>query len=168
MNTVTTTDGTTIYFKDWGPRSAQPVVFHHGWPLTGDDSDAQMFFSLEKGYRVIAHDRRGHDRSSQVSDGHDMDHYAVESIDRTWMITLRSDVGPFGTMDRMGLGVVHHVAKLIGQTNPDAQKPDYARYLDQHFIQKSRLGVASGQGFYSYPNPSYAQPGFISTDLPAS
>jgi non-heme chloroperoxidase len=78
MSTITTTDGTTIYYKDWGRKEAQPIVFHHGWPLSGDDWDAQMLFFLDKGYRVIAIDRRGHGRSSQVSDGHDMDHYAAD------------------------------------------------------------------------------------------
>ncbi|GAB4395005.1 MAG: alpha/beta hydrolase [Kiloniellaceae bacterium] len=73
---VTTKDGVEIFFKDWG--SGQPIVFHHGWPLSGDDWDAQMLFFLHKGYRVIAHDRRGHGRSSQVGDGHDMDHYAAD------------------------------------------------------------------------------------------
>ena len=76
--TVTTKDGVRIYFKDWGPKAAQPVVFHHGWPLSSDDWDAQMLYFLAKGYRVLAHDRRGHGRSSQVSDGHDMDHYAAD------------------------------------------------------------------------------------------
>jgi non-heme chloroperoxidase len=71
-------DGTAIFFKDWGPKSAQPIVFHHGWPLSGDDWDTQMLFFLGKGFRVIAHDRRGHGRSAQVSDGHDMDHYAAD------------------------------------------------------------------------------------------
>lgn len=75
---VTASDGTQIFFKDWGPRDAQPIVFHHGWPLSGDDWDNQMLFFLGKGYRVIAHDRRGHGRSAQVSDGHDMDHYAAD------------------------------------------------------------------------------------------
>lgn len=78
MNHVTTTDGVEIFYKDWGPKNAQPLVFHHGWPLSADDWDAQMLFFLGKGYRVIAHDRRGHGRSSQVSDGHDMDHYAAD------------------------------------------------------------------------------------------
>ena len=78
MNTVTTKDGTTIFFKDWGAKDAQPIVFHHGWPLSGDDWDAQMLFFLAEGYRVVAHDRRGHGRSSQVADGHDMDHYAAD------------------------------------------------------------------------------------------
>jgi non-heme chloroperoxidase len=79
MTTVTTQDGVEIFYKDWGPRDAQPIVFHHGWPLTADDWDTQMLFFLSKGYRVIAHDRRGHGRSTQVSDGHDMDHYAADT-----------------------------------------------------------------------------------------
>jgi len=73
-NTVTTKDGVEIFYKDWG--SGTPIVFSHGWPLSADDWDAQMMFFLGQGYRVIAHDRRGHGRSSQVADGHDMDHYA--------------------------------------------------------------------------------------------
>ncbi|WP_374864554.1 alpha/beta fold hydrolase [Brucella cytisi] len=75
---VVTKDGVAIFYKDWGPKDAQPVVFHHGWPLSGDDWDNQMLFFLGKGFRVIAHDRRGHGRSAQVSDGHDMDHYAAD------------------------------------------------------------------------------------------
>jgi non-heme chloroperoxidase len=74
MGTVTTTDGTEIFYKDWG--SGQPLVFSHGWPLSADDWDTQMLFFLLHGYRVIAHDRRGRGRSTQTSDGHDMDHYA--------------------------------------------------------------------------------------------
>ena len=79
MNTITTKDGTEIYYKDWGPKDAQPIVFHHGWPLSADDWDAQMLFFVGHGYRTIAHDRRGHGRSAQVSDGHDMDHYAADA-----------------------------------------------------------------------------------------
>jgi non-heme chloroperoxidase len=79
MTFVTTKDGTNIFYKDWGPKNAQPIVFHHGWPLSSDDWDAQMLFFLAQGFRVIAHDRRGHGRSSQVSDGHDMDHYAADA-----------------------------------------------------------------------------------------
>src|SRR6267142_2044441 len=78
MSTITVKDRTTIYYKDWRPRNAQPLAFHHGWPLSADDWDTQMLYLLEKGYRVIAHDRRGHGRSTQVSDGHDMDHYAAD------------------------------------------------------------------------------------------
>ncbi|BBX69888.1 alpha/beta fold hydrolase [Mycolicibacterium psychrotolerans] len=74
MPTITTSDGVQIYYKDWG--SGQPIVFSHGWPLSADDWDAQLMFFLGQGYRVVAHDRRGHGRSEQVADGHDMDHYA--------------------------------------------------------------------------------------------
>ena len=87
MAFVTTKDGVNIYYKDWGPKEAQPIVFHHGWPLSADDWDNQMLFFLAEGFRVIAIDRRGHGRSDQVSEGHDMDHYAsdasavVESLD---------------------------------------------------------------------------------------
>lgn len=76
MQSITTKDGTEIFYKDWG--SGQPIVFHHGWPLSGDDWDAQMMFFLEQGYRVIAHDRRGHGRSSQTATGNDMDTYAAD------------------------------------------------------------------------------------------
>ncbi|MFC5268758.1 alpha/beta fold hydrolase [Kribbella qitaiheensis] len=74
MGTITTSDGTEIFYKDWG--TGQPIVFSHGWPLSADDWDNQMLFFLQQGYRVIAHDRRGHGRSTQTADGHDMDHYA--------------------------------------------------------------------------------------------
>jgi non-heme chloroperoxidase len=79
MATITTSDGAEIFYKDWGPRDAQPIVFHHGWPLSADDWDAQMLFFLAHGYRVVAHDRRGHGRSSQIATGHDMDHYAADA-----------------------------------------------------------------------------------------
>jgi non-heme chloroperoxidase len=78
MTTIKTKDGTTIFYKDWGPRSAQPIVFHHGWPLSADDWDNQMMFFLNEGFRVIAHDRRGHGRSSQTDGGNDMDTYAAD------------------------------------------------------------------------------------------
>ena len=92
MPTITTTDGVEIFFKDWGPKDAQPIVFHHGWPLSSDDWDAQMLFFVGKGYRVIAHDRRGHGRSSQVSDGHDMDHYAADAAAVMAHLDLRNAV----------------------------------------------------------------------------
>jgi len=79
MNMITVKDGTQIFFKDWGPKNAQPIVFHHGWPLSSDDWDNQMLFFLSNGYRVVAHDRRGHGRSSDVGTGHDMDHYAADA-----------------------------------------------------------------------------------------
>jgi non-heme chloroperoxidase len=79
VGTIVTKDGVEIFYKDWGPQDAQPLVFHHGWPLSADDWDAQLLYFLGKGYRVVAHDRRGHGRSSQVSEGHDMDHYAADA-----------------------------------------------------------------------------------------
>ena len=90
MTTVTTRDGVQIFYKDWGPRTAQPIFFHHGWPLSSDDWDAQMLYFVGKGYRVIAHDRRGHGRSSQVSDGHDMDHYAADVAAVVEQLDLRN------------------------------------------------------------------------------
>ncbi|HWL69728.1 MAG TPA: alpha/beta hydrolase [Geminicoccus sp.] len=92
MATVTTKDGVEIFFKDWGPKDAQPIMFHHGWPLSSDDWDAQMLFFLANGYRVIAHDRRGHGRSSQVGTGHDMDHYAADASALTEHLDLRNAV----------------------------------------------------------------------------
>jgi non-heme chloroperoxidase len=92
MSTIATKDGTQIFFKDWGSRDAQPIVFHHGWPLCSDDWDAQMLFFVRHGYRVVAHDRRGHGRSSQVSDGHDMDHYAADAAAVVEHLDLRNAV----------------------------------------------------------------------------
>ncbi|BFO18687.1 hypothetical protein SHKM778_50750 [Streptomyces sp. KM77-8] len=92
MGTVTTPDGTTIFYKDWGPRDGQPIVFHHGWPLSADDWDNQMLFFLSHGYRVIAHDRRGHGRSSQTSSGHEMDTYAADVAALAGALELRDAV----------------------------------------------------------------------------
>ena len=92
MSTVTTNDGATIFYKDWGPKNAQPIVFHHGWPLSADDWDTQMMYFLGNGYRVVAHDRRGHGRSSQVSDGHDMDHYAADAAAVVAHLDLRDAI----------------------------------------------------------------------------
>jgi non-heme chloroperoxidase len=92
MGFVTTDDDVQIFYKDWGPKDAQPIVFHHGWPLSSDDWDAQMLFFLSKGYRVVAHDRRGHGRSSQVADGHDIDHYATDAFAVAEALDLRNAV----------------------------------------------------------------------------
>ena len=92
MPFVTTSDGVEIFYKDWGPKDAQPIMFHHGWPLSADDWDAQMLFFVEHGYRVVAHDRRGHGRSAQVSDGHDMDHYAADALAVAEALDLRKAV----------------------------------------------------------------------------
>jgi non-heme chloroperoxidase len=92
MGFVTTDDGVRLFVKDWGPKDAQPIVFHHGWPLSSDDWDAQMLFFLSHGYRVVAHDRRGHGRSEQVADAHDMDHYAADAFAVAKALDLRNAV----------------------------------------------------------------------------
>ncbi len=90
MSTITTRDGTEIFYKDWG--AGRPIVFHHGWPLSADDWDNQMLFFLGKGYRVIAHDRRGHGRSSQTATGHDMDTYASDVAELAAALDLRDAI----------------------------------------------------------------------------
>src|SRR3954466_9024983 len=90
MSKITVQDGTEIYYKDWG--TGQPIVFHHGWPLSGDDWDAQMMFFLDHGFRVIAHDRRGHGRSSQTPNGHNMDTYAADVAELTKALDLKNAV----------------------------------------------------------------------------
>jgi non-heme chloroperoxidase len=92
MGFVTTDDGIQIFYKDWGPKDAQPIVFHHGWPLSSDDWDAQMLFFLSKAYRVVAHDRRGHGRSEQVAEGHDIDHYAADAFAVAKALDLKNAV----------------------------------------------------------------------------
>ena len=105
MPTIKTKDGVEIFYKDWG--SGQPIVFSHGWPLSADDWDTQMLFFLKQGYRVVAHDRRGHGRSTQVGDGHDMDHYADD---------LAAIVANLGLKDAIHVGhstggVAHYLAR---------------------------------------------------------
>ena len=92
MNAITTADGTSIFYKDWGRRDAQAIVFHHGWPLSADDWDAQMLFFLHQGFRVIAHDRRGHGRSSQTDVGNDMDTYVADVIALTDHLDLQGAI----------------------------------------------------------------------------
>ncbi len=107
MPYVTTSDGVEIFYKDWG--EGQPIVFSHGWPLSSDDWDNQMLFFLDKGYRVIAHDRRGHGRSTQVGSGHDMDHYADDLAAVTEHLDL-DDVIHIGHSTGGG-EVVHYLAR---------------------------------------------------------
>jgi non-heme chloroperoxidase len=92
MATITTSDGTGLFYKDWGPKDAQPIMFHHGWPLSADDWDNQMLFFLSHGYRVIAHDRRGHGRSDQTDAGHDMDTYAADVMAIVEALDLRDAI----------------------------------------------------------------------------
>jgi non-heme chloroperoxidase len=107
MPTITTKDGVEIFYKDWG--SGQPIVFSHGWPLSADDWDNQMMFFLGKGYRVIAHDRRGHGRSTQVADGHDMDHYADDLAALTAHMDLKDAIHVGHSTG--GGEVVHYLAR---------------------------------------------------------
>jgi non-heme chloroperoxidase len=109
MSTITTRDGTAIFYKDWGPRDAQAIVFHHGWPLSADDWDNQMMVFLEQGFRVIAHDRRGHGRSSQTDHGNEMDTYAADVAELTDALDLK---GAIHVGHSTGGGeVAHYVAR---------------------------------------------------------
>lgn len=92
MTMITTKDGTQIFYKDWGPKDAQPIVFHHGWPLSADDWDNQMMFFLGKGFRVVAHDRRGHGRSTQTDTGNEMDTYAADVAELVAKLDLRNAI----------------------------------------------------------------------------
>jgi non-heme chloroperoxidase len=132
MPYVTTADGTEIFYKDWGPRDATPIVFHHGWPLSADDWDAQMMFFLGHGYRVIAHDRRGHGRSTQTDGGNEMDTYAADVAALTDHLDLK---GAIHVGHSTGGGeVIHYVARakpgrvakavLIGAVPPVMVKSD--------------------------------------------
>lgn len=172
MSTITTTDGTQIYYKDWGPRNAQPIVFHHGWPLSADDWDAQMLFFLGHGYRVIAFDRRGHGRSSQVADGHDMDHYAadvaavVDHLDIQNSIHVGHSTGGGEATRYVARHGTERVAKLvlIGAVPPIMlQTPNNPTGLPAEVFDGFRqqlaanrsefyLNVASGP-FYGYNRP---------------
>ncbi|MER2253302.1 alpha/beta hydrolase [Methylorubrum podarium] len=120
MATVTTQDGTEIFYKDWGPKDAQPIMFHHGWPLSSDDWDAQMLFFVGQGFRVVAHDRRGHGRSAQVPDGHDMDHYAADASAVAEHLDLRNAV---------------HIGHSTGGG-------EVARYVAQHGEPQGRVAKA--------------------------
>lgn len=112
MSTITTKDGNQIYYKDWGPKDAQPIVFHHGWPLTADDWDNQMLFFLSEGYRVVAFDRRGQGRSTQTDIGHDMDTFASDTADLVAALDLKNTV-QIG--HSTGGGVV---ARYVAQAEP--------------------------------------------------
>ena len=129
---VTTKDGVQIYYKDWGPKTAQPIVFHHGWPLSADDWDNQMMFFYAKGFRVIAHDRRGHGRSTQTDTGNEMDTYAADVAALTDHLDLKNAVHVGHSTG--GGEVIHYVARakpgrvakavLIGAVPPIMVKSD--------------------------------------------
>src|SRR5262245_24699395 len=139
MSTITTADGVNIFYKDWG--SGQPIVFSHGWPLTADDWDAQMMFFLHQGYRVIAHDRRGHGRSDQPSAGNDMDHWVADLAALTGHLDLRDaiHIGHSTGGGEVARYVARHperVAKAVlvasltpnmyrSENNPSGQPPEW-------------------------------------------
>lgn len=122
MPAITTKDGTSIFYKDWGAKDAQPIVFHHGWPLSADDWDAQMLFFLHKGFRVIAHDRRGHGRSTQTAHGNEMDTYADDMAELAAALDLRRAV---------------HVGHSTGGG-------EVARYLGRHGTARAAKAVLIG------------------------
>ena len=114
MGYVTTKDGVEIFYKDWGPRDAQVLFFHHGWPLSSDDWDTQLLFFLKEGFRVVAHDRRGHGRSSQVWDGHDIDHYADDVAEVVKHLNIKNAIH---IGHSTGGGEVAHYIARHGQDN---------------------------------------------------
>ena len=170
MSTIITSDGTQIFYKDWG--KGQPIVFSHGWPLSSDDWDAQMMFFLNHGYRVIAHDRRGHGRSSQVGDGHDMDHYADDLAAVAAHLDLKNAIHVGHSTG--GGEVVHYIARhgedrvakavLISAvppimvktpTNPGGlPKAVFDEFQEKLAANRSQfyLEIASGP-FYGYNRP---------------
>src|SRR5256714_1751222 len=171
MGTITTTDGTEIFYKDWG--SGQAIVFSHGWPLSGDDWDTQMLFFLRHGYRVIAHDRRGHGRSTQTGDGHDMDHYADDLAALTAHLDLQ-DVVHVGHSTGGG-EVVHYLARhgesraakavIIGAVPPLMLKTAGNRGgLPKEVFDAFQAQVASNRAQFYYDVPAgpfygYNRPG---------
>jgi len=170
MGTITTKDGVEIFYKDWG--KGQPIVFSHGWPLSADDWDTQMLFFLKQGYRVIAHDRRGHGRSTQVADGHDMDHYADDLAALTAHLNLKDAIHVGHSTG--GGEVVHYLARhgesrvaraaiisavpplmLKTATNPTGQPKEVFDGLQaQLAASRTRFyyDIASGP-FYGYNRP---------------
>jgi non-heme chloroperoxidase len=170
MPTITTGDGTEIFYKDWG--TGEPIVFSHGWPLSADDWDTQMLFFLDHGYRVIAHDRRGHGRSTQTAGGHDMDHYADDLAALTEHLDLRNAVHVGHSTG--GSEVVHYIARhgdsrvargailsavppimVKTDSNPDGTpKSVFDDYRAQLAANRSEFyrAVASGP-FYGYNRP---------------
>ncbi len=172
MSTITTADGTQIFYKDWGSKTAQPIMFHHGWPLSSDDWDAQMLFFVNQGYRVVAHDRRGHGRSGQVGEGHDMDHYAsdaaavVEYLDLRNTVHIGHSTGGGEATRYVARHGENRVAKLVligavppimvkSQANPGGLPIEVFDGFRQQLAgnrAKFYLDVASGP-FYGYNRP---------------
>ena len=178
MPTITTKDGTEIFYKDWG--TGQPIVFSHGWPLSSDDWDPQLMFFRNRGYRVIAHDRRGHGRSTQVDGGHDMDHYSADLAALTAHLDLKNAIHVGHSTG--GGEVVHYVARhqervakavLISAVPPLLAKTDtnpdgipvagFDPYRQQTAFNRAQffLDVPAGP-FYNFDKPGVKTvPGLI-------
>ena len=176
MPFITTRDGTEIFYKDWGPKDAQPIVFHHGWPLSADDWDNQLMFFLGHGFRVIAHDRRGHGRSTQTDSGNEMDTYAEDVIELARALDLRNAIHVGHSTG--GGEATHYVARaepgrvaklvLIGAVPPIMLKTEanpgglplevFDGYRQAVAANRAQLylDIASGP-FYGYNRPG-AQP----------
>ncbi|WP_278021840.1 alpha/beta fold hydrolase [Flavobacterium ginsengisoli] len=164
MSTFTVKDGTQIYYKDWG--KGQPIVFHHGWPLSSDDWDAQMMFFLQKGYRVIAHDRRGHGRSSQASEGNNMETYASDIAELTEALDLKDAIHVGHSTG--GGEVIRYAAKygkgriskavIISAVTPimiqNESNPEGVPLSVFDEIRKG-TGFNRAQYFYDFPIPFY-------------
>src|ERR1700710_113390 len=164
MNTITVKDGTEIFYKDWG--TGQPIFFHHGWPLSADDWDAQMMFFLNHGFRVIAHDRRGHGRSTQTANGHDMDTYAADVAELTQALDLKDAVHVGHSTG--GGEVIRYVAKygqgrvakavLISAVTPImAQTESNPDGIPMSVFDEIRVGTATQrpQYFQDFTMPFY-------------
>jgi len=158
MSFITTQDGTNIFYKDWGAKEAQPIVFSHGWPLSADAWDGQMLYMVQQGYRVIAHDRRGHGRSDQPATGNDMDSYAddlatvIDALDLKQAILVGHSTGGGEISHYVGRHGTARVAKmvLIGAVPPRMAKSEaYPNGLDVSVFDSIRKGVADNRSqFY--------------------
>ena len=175
MPFITTRDGTEIFYKDWGPKDAQPIVFHHGWPLSADDWDAQLMFFLGEGFRVIAHDRRGHGRSTQTDTGNEMDTYAEDVKELARALDLQNAVHIGHSTG--GGEVAHYVARaepgrvskavLIGAVPPIMLKTDAnPGGLPIEVFDQFRTGTAQNRAQFFLDIASGPFYGFNRTGVP--
>jgi non-heme chloroperoxidase len=166
MTTIKTKDGTEMFYKDWGSKDGQPIVFHHGWPLSGDDWETQMLFFVKQGYRVIAHDRRGHGRSTQTAGGHDMDTYAadvatvVEALDLRNAVHIGHSTGGGEATRYVARHGQKRAAKLvlIGAVPPTLVKsPSYPDGTPLELFDGLRTGLAANRAdfYWTFPIPFY-------------
>ena len=177
LETFITADGTNIFYKDWGPKDAQPIVFHHGWPLSSDDWDSQMLFFLAEGFRVVAHDRRGHGRSDQTDTGNEMDTYTADVAELASLLDLR-DAVHIGHSTGGG-EVARYVARaepgrvakavLLAAVTPIMLKTDaYPKGLPMEVFDGFRAGVAGNRAQFYLDIPSGPFYGFNRPDAEIS